>query len=107
MKVPFMRVAGALPFLVGVALAAAGCGDMRTSTRSEDYRAITLTALAQLGIPASDISDISLIADRAPYAGITGYHIWARRISCRGWVVFRYDSPGIADPYATGDCKLP
>ena len=102
-----MRVAGTLPFVMAIALALAACGGMHPSRQDPDYRTATVAALARLGIPASDVSDISLVADRAPHAGIVGYHVWARRISCRGWVVFRYDWRGVADPYATGDCRLP
>ena len=102
-----MRVSRALPVVISVAFALTGCGDMQPSPRPPDYRAATLAALAELGIPASDVSEISLVADRAPYAGITGHHVWARRVSCRGWVVFRYDWQGVSDPYATGDCNLP
>ncbi len=102
-----MKVAGALLFVIGIALALAGCGEMKPSLYNRDYRAATQAAFARLGVPASDVSDIALVADRGSEGIITGYHVWARRISCRGWVVFLYVGGDVIDPYATGDCKLP
>ncbi len=101
-----MRIAGALPFVVGIALALAGCGETKPSLLNGDYRTATQAALARLGVPASDVSDIALVPDRGYGGMITGYHVWARRISCRGWVVFLYVGGDVIDPYATGDCEL-
>ena len=107
MKGRTRRVASALPFIVGASLALLGCNETKTGSHARDYRTATEAALAQLGVPASDVSSIALVPDRGSEGIITSYHVWARRISCQGWVVFLYVGEDLIDPYATGRCNLP
>jgi hypothetical protein len=66
--------------------------------------------LAQIGIPESDIVEITNTVERANEMGILSRHAWARLKSCDGYVVVRTDSScgrWGSQPYATGNCRVP
>ncbi len=67
--------------------------------------------LAELGIPAAAIGEITIRTDEASGRGssrVRGHQAWARLNSCQGHVVLNlYRECGLKSARVTGDCQVP